>query len=492
MLIALPAAFAVMATGLAGGVASAEAAPAAIAREVVAPMAVKQTPVDIPGHKNSRLVFAHYVPPYPISIDNQPASKDYYTKNFVTPSPSDPNEAAKHRGYGGLLRDRPIPSAPLAAGVDFELENAKTEVRQAMAAGIDGFAVCVMGDAKSDDQNNWRRAVKLMQAAAAVSPNFTIMLQPDMTTDLGRRSQADFVKDMTQLAAYPSVYKRGGTVVLSPFKADVKSTAWWAKVLSMLAAKKVKTSFIPLFLQAGPFIKANWNKIVAGYGDWGGRSPKSLGGYASQAHKAKKLWMQPVAVQDSRPNGSGFDEAANSETLRKSWDLAINNKADLVLLTTWNDYSETTSFAPSVQHGWAVLDISSYYIAKYRTGTAPKIVRDAVFLSNRVHAYSLAPSLKYPLVMKWNKVGTAPRNTIEVLMMLTKAATVRIMANGKTIKTYTAKAGVYAQNVPLQNGVISAALLNGAILTSRVTTTEPVVSTRPVQDLGYRFASSLR
>jgi len=54
-------------------------------------------------------VFSHYFSPFPISIDNLPASEDYYTTQYINPY----GENGKHAAYGGYLRCRPPPRAPV-------------------------------------------------------------------------------------------------------------------------------------------------------------------------------------------------------------------------------------------------------------------------------------------------------------------------------------------------------------------------------------------
>lgn len=56
-------------------------------------------------------MFAHYFTPYPLSLDNASADGDYYTRNYLNPG----GESGKHEKYGGLLRDRPLPTPPKAA-----------------------------------------------------------------------------------------------------------------------------------------------------------------------------------------------------------------------------------------------------------------------------------------------------------------------------------------------------------------------------------------
>src|SRR5664279_5919931 len=48
-------------------------------------------------------------------------------------------------------------------------------------------------------------------------------------------------------------------------------------------------------------------------------------------------------------------------------------RRDSAQVITWSDYSEMTSFAPSVSHGYAFLDISAYYQTRFQTGSYPAI-----------------------------------------------------------------------------------------------------------------------
>lgn len=454
-------------------------------------------PVASPSSTNGRLVFAHYFPPYPLSFYNEVPSRDYYTRNYVTPTPADAGEQA-NRAWGGLLRDRPIPANPRATS-QYVLENLKTEVRQARRAGIDGFAVDILSlDATND---NYLRVLALLQAAAQASPGFQIMLQPDMNS-MKNISRDSFVAGMAKLIsagkASGDLYRRGGRVVVSPFNAENKSLDWWKSSLSGLGGTASAVSFLPLFLDFGRYRTSAWDAISDGYADWGGRSPGQTWSFADAAHKSGKVWMQPVAAQDARPKDGSYYEAGNSEALRENWGQAISRNADMVLLVSWNDYSETSSVAPSVQHGYSLLDISSYYLAWFKTGRVPAIAHEAIFLSHRQQAYQAKPSLGYAKLMAWrgatapaNSCGISPRDTVEVLTMLRSSATVQLRI-GSTTYTYTAKAGVNARTFPLAVGSVSARFLRSGKVKGTVATPKKVVAQPRVQDLGYLFASSLR
>ncbi len=59
--------------------------------------------VDMPSQTtlkgSTHKVFAHYFPPFPISIDNKDASVDYYATQYLTPG----GESNKHIAYGGFF-----------------------------------------------------------------------------------------------------------------------------------------------------------------------------------------------------------------------------------------------------------------------------------------------------------------------------------------------------------------------------------------------------
>ena len=462
--------------------------------QVTTSAAAGSAPVDIPKHKNGRLVFAHYHPYFATSLDNSPASSDYYQNQLLNPN----GEGGKWASIGGYLRDRPIAVAPKQG--DWVLANAQKEVADAKAAGIDGFAV----DLSCSPPNPagpgcflvWANQQALFTAAAQAG--FKIMLQPDMDSEFGAMSQDQFASSMAAFAKNPAVYKRSGKVVLSPFRTENRSASWWKGTLAMMKAKGVKTFFMPQFLQLSAIrtskTKAAWDKISSGYTDWGSRTPNKVSSPASALHKAKKIWMHPVAVQDARPKAGLFWEAGNSATLRATWSNAIKSKADLVMLLTWNDYSESTSFAPSSDHGWAFLDINQYYLRQFQAGrtsidTSIPATQDEVIISHRIQKASTPVS--YSATMKLRSGSTAARDTIEVVTLLTSAATVTVSI-GANSYTYQAPAGHFAKTYALTEGTFTASVQRAGSTVATVTTKDAVsFATTAQQDLSYHAVTSL-
>lgn len=459
----------------------------AAAAAAVAPAAIVGAgtgPVNVPAAStHKKLVFAHYFTPYPLSLDNKTASVDYYTKNYLTPL----GENGKYATAGGLLRDRPLPRA-VSTSASWKLEDKKAEVRQAIAAGIDGFTLNILNLAGG----NWDSSIQMLTAAAAVSPTFKIMLMPDMSAATAGYDAATLASKMATLAAYPAAYRIAGALVVAPFKGEAKTVAWWTSFISAMSAKGIKVSFMPNFIDPGANI-AKFAPISTGMGSWGVRNPQNIlngPNWAAQAHSLGKKWMSAIAVQDSRPTQFVYAESANTETLRASWKRAIDDGADFAQLTTWNDYSENTSFAPSVNHGYAYLDVNAYYQTAFQTGAAPAVAREAVIVTHRIQAYAAKPTYAHRLMVWWNG-GSGPRNTVEVLTFLKSAATVKVTV-GTTTTTYTAPAGVSAKLVPLTTGSIKATATRSTT-TIGVASSPFVVKSAPyVQDMEYYAVSSLR
>ncbi|MFD6228012.1 glycoside hydrolase family 71 protein [Streptomyces sp. NPDC060232] len=436
------------------------------------------------GEAGKKLVFAHYFTPYPLSLDNASADNDYYTRNYLNPD----GESGKHGRYGGLLRDRPLPVAPKTG--DWEYANLQQEVRTARAAGIDGFTL----DLLSLSGKNWDRSNLLMAAARSVDPGFKIMLMPDMTS-LKTDDPRVLAEALATLADASAAHRLpDGRLVVSPFKAEAKNAAWWTEVIRVLKADHgIRTAFVPLFLDFGAH-SGDFAPISYGFSEWGSRSyvgQESSTRDVRRAHGMGKIWMQPVSVQDARPNQGIYDEAGNTATLRATWTRAIEDDADWVQLTTWNDYSEGSQFAPSLHNGHTYLDLTSYYLTRFKTGGWPKIVRDTLYLSARTQFADARPTGEQSLVMSLRKGSAPARDTVEVLSFLTGPAVVRTTV-GASRGSHDAPAGIHSELLPLKAGTSSAHVARDGETAAKVDLPYRVEPKAEVQDLQYYAATSGR
>ncbi|MFO0882250.1 MAG: glycoside hydrolase family 71 protein [Candidatus Saccharimonadales bacterium] len=376
-------------------------------------------PFDMPANAtlkaSGKKVFAHYFTPYPISLDNKTSTSDYYTNGYLNPN----GESGKHAAYGGLLRDRPLPRSPISS--NYQLEDMKTEVRRATDAGLDGFTVDLLSVGSTS--THWQRVQLLLQAAPLVDSSFKMVLMPDgtasATADINALTAAiGSVKDSSAL------YKLSdGRVVISPFAPEKQGAAWWQNFVNIMKnSYGMNVALVPCFLNYSANAAA-FAPFSYGFSNWGNRSPASnanLAANINDAHARGKIWMQPVSVQDERPNQSIYDEANNTENLRVTWNTAING-ADWVQVPTWNDYSEGTQLSPSVHNNWAPLDITSYYITRFKTGSWPTLKRDVLYVSHRSQPYAAKPTGGQTKFMTLRTGSSPARDAVEVLSLLPTA-----------------------------------------------------------------------
>lgn len=456
-------------------------------------------PFDIPDAAavDGKLVFAHYFPPYPISIDNADPTVDHYAKQYLSVD----GEHNEHQAYSALLRDRPTPRLPLADD-QWRQRDLETEVRQAEAAGINGFSVNIM--TPSSDETWWGAGVPdaMLQAAATVDPAFKIMLMPDMSAEINVLTPQELASELAQYVSHPSVFMLpDGRLVVSPFLAENKPPSWWVEFISAMRDEHgVDVALVPVFLdvvaQQDAFVSISY-----GMSNWGNRSPRSNSAasvgpdapaaLAEGVHSLGKIWMQSVSFQDVRPSQSIFDEAENSQNLRDTWAIAIESGSEWVQLTTWNDYSEGTSFAPSVGHGRALLDLNAYWLYWFRTGVAPTILRDTAYLIYRSQPVSAVPlnSSSSPMTLRGG--SSLARDIVEVVTALTDAGTVDVTVGGTTT-TCEVPAGIGTCVVPLEVGSVVATVTRGSTVAAHVSSHLDITATPYNQNLEYLVDSSRR
>lgn len=434
---------------------------------------------------SAKKIFAHYFPPYPVSFDNLDADSDYYARNYLTVG----GENGKHASYSGLLRDRPETRKPLSG--DWRTKDFTAEIDDAAAAGVDGFMVDVL----SLSGGNWDRTVGLTNAAAGRSDGFTVIPNIDATSSVANASAATVAAAIAPLMKSKAAYKLpDGRVLLSSFKAEGKPASWWKDIMAALKDKHgVSAAFVAVFLDSSEANLRAFAPFTYAASNWGKRSPDSVEKATDRtglAHSLGMKWIEPIAVQDVRHKSGVYAEAANTETLRTTWTRAIENDADFAQLITWNDYSEATSFAASEMHGSAFLDLSAYYATWFKTGKAPSLKGDEVIVTHRTQSYKAAALLP-PVTLTATLGGnlTAPRDTVEVVTMLTAPATLTLRVGAST-HTIDAPAGLSAHTVALKTGKVSVSAARGGKVFASAATADPVVSSPEIVNLLYAAATS--
>jgi len=428
-----------------------------------------QWPFDQPDvahlRASPRKVFAHYFSPFPVSIDNRPSQEDYYTRGYLSVE----GEKGKHRAYGGYLRQRPLPRPPRPETNWAELDMME-EVRLAAALGLDGFCYDIL----STEGRHWTRLNRLLAAAQAVDPGFRIMLMPDMMAEF-RRHPDRLVPAVLKVAGHPAILRdERRRLVLAPYNAHVQSVEWWTARIGELRQNGVEVMFFPLFQgwwkQAEAFAP-----ISDGFSDWGvGTASAVLGSRRlspQKCHAYGKLWMAPIRPQDFRPKARVAWEAANSTLFRNMWQVAIEGKAEWAQIITWNDYSEASEIAPSTETGRVFYDLAAYYVAWFKAGRAPDLVRDAIYGIYRVQSTDIALRGQ----SKRMKVVGEASNQIELLAFLAAPGDLVIEIGTSTFRK-SAPAGVTSFCVPLAPGTPVFQLLRNGTNVLRLTGRRAIVS----------------
>ncbi len=438
---------------------------------------------------SKKKVFAHYFTPFPISIGNADPEKDYYATQYLRAD----GENSKWRKVGGFLRERPLVALP-PNGSDRKTEDLETEVRRAIAAGIDGFTVDLLSTPNMHD-GNWVTTIALIKAAEKVDPKFLVVPMPDVTA--GYRSSPELITEAVMaLSKYPNVYRLDdGRMVVSPYCAHILPPEWWANWLGEMKAKGVPVALLPLFQGWRGHVN-DYASVSIGASDWGLRSVATnkaeFSDAATFAHKYVPIYMAPVAPQDYRPKDLMAWEASNSENYRTMWRNAIDDGADWVQLITWNDYSESTEVSPSTGTQYSFYDLTAYYAAWFKSGHAPKITNDAIYYFHRIQPSTAS----YNTALQLQPIhGAVPAekfvDDIELLAFLTKPGTISITAGGKTT-TMDAPAGMTSLRAPIAAGVPSFALARNGKTQIALTSAFPIVDHVTYQDFLYRGGSSTR
>jgi len=441
-------------------------------------------------------VFAHYFPPYPVSLDNKDPSVDYYTTGYLNIH----GESNSHQAYGGFHRNRPMGRAPVAG--DYVTADIQTEIMDARNAGLDGFAV----DLLSASGNNWTRAAHLVQVAGSLFPDgsFKVIPMVDTTASYTTAQSVSSMSDqLNTFATSPSAYYLpDGRFVVSSFKGETYNASWWNTLFTDMKTRHgLNVAFLAGFLNISAWSNYQGYPWSYGAGDWGDGADPGIAAttgaseHSTAVYAAGWKWMQPVQTENVRPNQHVFDEAKGTASLRGWWDRAIRNNANYVQLVTWSDYSESGSIQNSVTSGNVGLDISSYYIYKWKTGNWPTILKDAIYLSHRAHfsnaTYRSAADGQTQWMSHWQRGSgmSAVVDIVEVVTYMTASASVTVMV-GNTPHTFTAPAGMSVTTFPLGAGTISATATRSGTTVASVTS--PVaVTTTPYKDewIYYRFSS---
>ena len=486
-------------------------------------------PWDLPAaySTSSSPVFAHYVPWFPLSINNaattgdpyrSATSNDYYEKTWIKPGAVE--GATDHRVYGGYTRDRPL-NQPAGNASTYKLDNMKTEVQRALDAKIDGFMVDMVSITPTSE--NWLNLTRLFDASDAVfaSTGKRLWIVPIVDgSAAGIKANATSTADAVGgLLSRPAIWKPGGVFTLPIFAPESATSplTFWTAVKNRLESTWATPTQL-WFCYVATWNAANTatalNSIAYGHGRWGDRDSDTTGADTTSNRQAAstchttytgKKWLHFVAPGDTRPNDT--NQAGGYRTWENKGDLTFTNTwlaaigdgthdaADAVQMTTWNDFAENAHTCPSFNNGYVWVDLNTYYMTKFKTGSYPTIVRDGLYLFHRPHSTSLSSftGVQTRFALSWG--ATAAVNIVSVVAFLTAPATVEFLVNGSVSGTQSGVAGYNRWEFALPaSGVVSARATRSSVVVAGTTVTSTLTlgGSQVADDRHYRAYSSLR
>lgn len=455
--------------------------------------------VDLAALQGSdRQVTGCWYSPVPTSRDNADQPDDW-ARLFVSP---DGTAVSNQAAIGGLWRDRPKIRAPRPQS-NWWLKDAVDVARWLMSRGVDGVATDVISTTAEYgrhwvfnrchavaglltglrvpfflDGDGWRN-----NHTAAETADLIVALEgfgagwklPD-----GRTVVYVFAPELCALPGQTPV----GTVT-SPVDESSTMRVFFDAVDAALRARGV----IPAWIFSPVSGWANYKDALRGLtwagSWWGAGNPYLSRNAAADGATAAAdgfVWAQPVKAQDVRPRDRLADESGGTQNLRAQVEGAIASGARLLNVTTVGDWNESSGIEPTEtsQTGWGSL--LSYWVAWWKLGSPPPIIREGVAVIHRKHPIAAAPTdTRNTALMSWRS-GTSPRDDVEVCTWLTAPSRVTVTV-GSTVTVIDAPAGFSTRNVALAPGTVTAAVSRSGTAVVQVTSPVTVTTTPTVQDL---------
>jgi len=477
----------------------------------------------------SKPLLGHYFVPYP-RMEDSDTFPDYLENVFMPPG--NKGGGTDHKAYGGYIRNRTIPrySATGLGDPGYRVRDMETEILWAAAGGLNGFTIDIL---QPKAQQRGIAVTNFVTAMKNVAPaGFKLGLMPDGNSSFCKGRSADLAAD--ECAAWikqaPSImWQIGGKYVIAPYGPEFANNGasakayWTAFKARLLAAHGFDVHFWFCYSQdwLSAICAPDLDSIAYGHGRWGpayvtGVTEGSNRGAGAPAHchaTYAKPWMHYARPQDTRPStnaGRVWWEAQNTLLLRSAWEAAIAGDAEAVQNVTWCDYFEDSGVSPSLLGGGCWMDVQAYWLAKWKTGTYPTIVRDTLYLSHRDQFVSVdttaeVASASQTLFMNLTQGATDPaKDLIEVLAFATSTASTSVVIERDTLnngtwthyQTTALASTVQGITAPLATGKFRAKLVRSAVdvagtsVTSR-TPVYPIGATKPlVQSRTYGITGS--
>jgi glucan endo-1,3-alpha-glucosidase len=373
----------------------------------------------------------------------------------------------------------------------------KRDIRDAQAAGIDGFALNVGAYNDPTQMYYNTRIAEIYEAAEQLGTGFKLFF----SVDCG--GESNIVNMVETYARRTNSFTYHGKPVLSAYGwNNVASQGWpglnWTNaIIGKLAKDGYPVFFVPFFF-ADPVreipeygsaveVAAQYTNLVNGLFCW------TAAGLPAQMAVANSNYIQVVrgagkvimaglephywgSIQPSL--GRRYYETSGGEGLITQWLSIITNQPDWLEICTWNDFNESTYISPvynpetyfaqlQVPHRYShqgYLELSKWFIAWYKTGIPPTNAPDALFYFYRSHPENAVASDTNDIPVTW-VYGNA-QDTIFTTVFSTGPAQLVIDSGGK-VTTNLLTTGIQSVETPFKPGTQDLTVIrNGQVVLS--------------------------
>lgn len=364
--------------------------------------------------------------------------------------------------HGAMANESPKVFAHYMQYADVDISVYKSEIRLAQSKGIDAFAL---------NTNVWRQhlADRMYQAALELGSDFKLFFSADMHTDSNGALSSEDLHSMLSFHSHPNqMHINGKSLITSWLGTDTN----WDDVFQKAGGKDL-FFFIPFFPTDGsPYgvrsMLSQWSPTIDGLMSWDTSAwnmDDTLDrNYLSACNEAGKTYMGSVSPWFSTSNDCKV--LANYEgpgLWLTKWKEMIDLRVPLVEIVTWNDWFESSYVAPNLPglgdaastvsafpHA-AFLELGSYYIDWYKSGSQPGIGSNSMYMFYVTQSKNAGSDCR---------LKGSLDDKLYVVTMLTEGGTL-VLNSGSKSQSFRAEAGVNTFSMDFEAGKQSASFGDG-------------------------------
>ncbi len=372
------------------------------------------------------------------------------------------------------------------------------EIALAKSYGIDGFALnCgewkdFRNPSKVTDSRYVGNADRIFAAAQKLG-GFYCFMSPDFAGPMIADYTKENVTDMyRRYYDHPNILRHKGAAVMSGYAGTPEKYREPAEILrgegrNILVIPQCSIEYYPMVRSpeiARRMFDRNAQLDGLGYFTCDATVGDLIAANRSIRREAQfrnKLTLAGVCPAYNSPNCRDFRGMRGYAAM---WQALIADQPEFVEIITWNDYQEDSNLMPYRWNGSpkisgadkehfnrdeAFLDVTSYYANWFKTGVAPEIEQDRVYVVARTRTRDVTRCWDHR-TKAWNDVrfGKYPydqhhddvQDLFYVRTMLTAPAQLTVKLGGREY-TYDAPKGVMDFDIPFAPGLPEVALARG-------------------------------